>query len=125
MICRALLLLSLVTACSAGSADANAQQNGEADRTSAKVARPANAPPSGVNDVIGATPGPCGSTRATEFLGRTYRPDMDAALMRSSGADEIRLNRPIDADAPETPMNERRLNLLLNDSGQIILLDCG
>jgi len=122
---RTMLLLPLATACSDGPSDTDAQQGGRADPAAADIARPADAPPSKVNDVIGATPGPCGSTRAAEFLGRIYRPDIDAALLRSSGASEIRVHRPIAADAPETPTNHRRLNLLLNQSGRIIMLDCG
>lgn len=90
------------------------------------MARPANAPPYDKNDVIGATPGPCGSTRAAAFLGKTYKPDMDAEMMRISGATVIRPVRPTGEDADvDGPIVDRRMNVLLNDFGQIIMLDCG
>jgi hypothetical protein len=90
------------------------------------VARPADAQASGVNDITGATPGPCGSTRATAFIGKAYRPEMDAKLMRASGATAIRRIRPTGEDAGEDgPSVDPRMNVYLNDFGQIIMLDCG
>ncbi|HEX8303068.1 I78 family peptidase inhibitor [Sphingomonas sp.] len=102
----------------------NVSEN-RSNQDSALVSRPADAPPSDVNDVIGATPGPCGSTRATAFLGKTYHPELDAELMRVSGATAIRRIRPTGEDAAEGPIVDRRMNVVLNDSGQIIMLDCG
>jgi hypothetical protein len=74
--------------------------------------------------VIGATPGPCGSTGATRFLGQTYRPEMDAEIMAASDATAVRVAVPVDENAPEEPTVDRRINLVLNDFGQIILMDC-
>jgi hypothetical protein len=37
----------------------------------------------------------------------------------------VRVHRPLSGDMPDAPIKERRLNVLLNDFGQIILLDCG
>ena len=86
--------------------------------------RPAEAPDSGPDDVIGATPGPCGSTRAAAFLGKTWRPEMNSEIKRLSGAASVRRVRPSGEDSAG-PTVDRRLNVLLNDSGQIIMLDCG
>lgn len=108
----------------AGKADSNVGTLGAGDppRT---VERPADAPPSGVDDVIGAVPGPCGSTRAEAFLGKPYSDETARALRQASGASEVSVHRPSDKADPDRPMVERRLNVLLNDGGRIILLDCG
>jgi hypothetical protein len=37
----------------------------------------------------------------------------------------VRVHRPLSGDMLDAPIKERRLNVLLNDFGQIILLDCG
>jgi hypothetical protein len=125
MTVRLLLVLLVLTACAKGPAGPPAAQGGEANQPAPQVARPANAAAPSVNDVIGATPGPCGSTRATAFLGKTYKPDMDAEMMRASGATAIRRIRPMGEDAADGPIVDRRMNVVLNDFGQIILLDCG
>lgn len=117
----------VLMACNEQGPPANAQS--QASRSTSvsppEVAVPADAPQRNVNDVIGATPGPCGSTRATSFLGQTYRPEMDAELMRVSGATVIRRVRPTGEDAGSGEIVDRRLNVLVNDYGQIIMLDCG
>jgi hypothetical protein len=120
-----LLLPLMLAACGAEAGNSHAGRSAEANGSGTQASRPAGAPASGVNDVIGATPGPCGSTRATAFLGRTYRPEMDAELKRASGAAAIRRVRPTGEDAGGGPPVDRRLNVLLNDFGQIIMLDCG
>jgi|GEM_PF-6840357 len=126
MTLRLLLPLILLTACGEEAGNRRAEQGVPADQAGVQVARPANAPASGVNDVIGATPGPCGSTRATAFLGRTYRPEMDSEMIRVSGATAIRRIRPTGEDsAIGGPIVDRRMNVVLNDLGQIVLLDCG
>lgn len=123
MTVRLLLSLLVLTAC----AEADSTSPSEEPKAAAiEVTRPAGAPASGVNDVIGATPGPCGSTRATAFLGKTYRPEMDVEIMKASGATAIKRIRPTGEDATaDGPIVDRRLNLVLNDFGQIILLHCG
>lgn len=123
---RLLLPLLVLAACADGSSNPPPDQGARSNRSGERVAQPAGAPSSGVNDVIGATPGPCGSTRATAFFGRTYAPEMDAEMMRVSGATAIRRVRPTGGDAGEDgPIVDRRMNVLLNDFGQIIMLDCG
>jgi len=122
---RLLFPLLVLTACAEGPASPPVEQSRPSNSAAAQVERPANAPASGVNDVIGATPGPCGSTRATAFLGKTYKPEMDAEMMRASGATAIRRIRPTGEDAGDGPIVDRRMNVVLNDFGQIILLDCG
>ena len=120
-----LLLPLMLAACGAEAGNELAGRGAEANGSGVQVSRPAGAPASGVNDVIGATPGPCGSTRATAFLGKTYRPEMDAELKRVSGASAVRRIRPTGEDADGGALVDRRLNVLLNDFGQIIMLDCG
>ena len=121
-----LLALFVLTACAEGGSDPPAGQSSQSNGSGVQASAPANAPAYGKNDVIGATPGPCGSPRATAFLGKTYRPEMDAEMMRVSGATAIRRIRPTGEDAPaDGPTVDRRMNLVLNDFGQIILLDCG
>jgi hypothetical protein len=123
---RLLLPLLVLTACAEGASNPPAEQSAQSNRSAVPVARPADAPAYGVNDVIGATPGPCGSTRATAFLGKTYKAEMDLEMMRVSGATAIRRIRPTGEDAGEDgPIVDRRMNVLLNDFGQIIMLDCG
>ena len=123
-----LLTLAILAACGGDGGQANVQARRAdlpAAGPAAEVARPVEAAPSDFNDVIGATPGPCGSTRATAFLGQTYRPEMDAEMMRVSGATAIRRIRPTGEDAGSGEIVDRRMNVVLNDFGQIIMLDCG
>lgn len=126
MILRLLLPLLALGACSHEAGNSAPEESADSNVSGAQVQQPANAPGRGVNDIIGATPGPCGSTRATAFLGRTYRPYMDAEMMRVSGATAIRRIRPTGEDADGGGRTiDRRMNVVLNDFGQIILLDCG
>jgi hypothetical protein len=88
------------------------------------VERPADAPDAGIDAIMGAVPGPCGSGEATEFMGRSYSPEVEAALKARTGASEINIVDHDGADA-NLPPDPRRLNVLLNSRQQIILLDCG
>jgi hypothetical protein len=125
MMLRLPLPLLLVSACAPGVGNAAAELNSTSNQSGVKVAQPAGATASGPNDVIGATPGACGATRAREFLGRTYGPEMDKEMMRASGATAIRRIPPTGEDANGGPMVDTRMNVVLNDFGQIVLLDCG
>jgi len=114
----------LLVACSAGDGQSNAQQTRESEQPLVMTV-PANSPVPDRNEVIGATPGPCGSTRATAFLGRAYTPELNTALRRASGAVEVRIIPAAGETAPAQDLRDRRLNVYLNDFGQIIMFDCG
>jgi hypothetical protein len=133
-----LCLLPLTASCSVETREVNHQdvdQNAvmappplpsQADPAPVAVERPTGASEPGLQAVIGATPGPCGSTKATEFLGRTWTPELAAALKRKSGADEVTVAREMsEEEAEAAESNPKRLQVVLNDSRQIILMDCG
>ena len=120
------MLLLLLAACSPGAPaeTSNAAANGAAANTSASatVIQPAGAPAPGPQDVIGATPGPCGSVRGEAWLGRAWSPQIGAELRQATGASEVTVRT---GENPYLPPDDRRLNVYLNDSNRIILLDCG
>ena len=121
---HAVHILLFVTACGAGDDPGNGQQAAEANQPVVMVA-PADLPTTDRNDVIGATPGPCGSTQATAFLGRAYSPELKTDLQRASGAVDVRIIPPTGETAAPAELRDRRLNVYLNDFGQIIMFDCG
>ena len=120
-----MLLLSLA-ACSPGAPEntGNTTANGAAANASAPatVIQPAGAPQPSAQDVIGATPGPCGSTRGEAWLGRAWSPQIGSELRQATGASEVTVRT---GENPYLPPDDRRLNVYLNDSGRIILMDCG
>jgi hypothetical protein len=123
---RFVCLLPLLVGCSAEGGEANSHQAERLPKAPVTIERPANAPASGLQVVIGATPGPCGSTKAAEFLGRTWSREVEAALKERSGARDIEIAHVLSPkDAADTSKRPRRLNVLLNDSRQIIMMDCG
>jgi hypothetical protein len=125
----AILLLFLAAACGSRGDGREVGPGSPGDEVSAveprQVEVPAGSGPGGADTVIGAIPGPCGATRANRFLGRAYRPDMNPEIMAASGAVAVRVAAPVDENAPEEPTVDRRINLVLNSRGEIILMDCG
>ncbi len=122
---RIFYALPLLAGCSGEPDEANASPPLDA-QAPVQVERPADAPARGPLDVIGATPGPCGSTDATEFLGKRWSGEVAAALKAKSKADAVRVAREMtEEEAAAATSNPRRLNVVLNDSGRIILMDCG
>lgn len=129
-----LLSFALLAACQAaetggeGNGAAVSGSDGKAAPTTTTVAVPAGGGPSGLDAVMGATPGPCGSTKASDLVGQIYTPELDSKLRARTGASDVRVVRPgeyLDPAEPQPPPVERRLNVLLNRAGQIIMLDCG
>ena len=122
----AMIAFALLAACSgsAGSDDKTAPARN--DSAGPVVAMPAGAPPLSGQEPMGATPGPCGSVRVADFVGRRYDPAMDAEILARSGASRVHVyDGYVEAADMAGPEDPRRLNLLLNDSGVIILIDCG
>ena len=127
-----LLAAAAVCGCSAGAeenaaaaAEANAAAGpAQSDLQAPAVERPADAPPSGIDDVMGAVPGPCGSEKAAAYMGRAYSPAVAAELEEVTGAGQVAVVDTSGGDA-DRPSDPRRLNVLLNSRNEIILLDCG
>jgi hypothetical protein len=122
---RQILLLALLSACSDRPAETNASANVEADAPAVQVAAPAGAPLSGHEQILGAIDGPCGSTMAQEYLGKSWVDDTSAAMKEKTGAEEVKLFRFNAVADPHEKMNEHRLNVYLSPSGRIVHLVCG
>jgi hypothetical protein len=118
-------ILTLLAAGCDTAGDSNSARYEPSAQAHISMERLENAATADLNDVIGATPGPCGSTRAESALGKTFSPDLADEIKRLSGASEVNF---IDFH-DETPLAERqdprRLNVLLSEEDRIILLDCG
>jgi hypothetical protein len=107
-----------------GGKEGNMTRNESATRA---VHMPAGAAPLTGQEPMGAVPGPCGSERVADFVGRRYLPAMEAELLARSGASSVNAyDGSVELQDTDEPGTEpRRLNLLLNDAGAIILIDCG
>ena len=119
------LSIALLAACSGGGGkEGNMTRNASATRA---VHMPAGAAPLTGQEPMGAVPGPCGSERVADFVGRRYLPAMEAELLARSGASSVNAyDGSVELQDTDEPGTEpRRLNLLLNDAGAIILIDCG
>ena len=115
------MLFVLAAGCGAPAGPDSPETN-QSSQVLVAAERPAEAD---VSDVIGATPGPCGSTRARSALGKTFTPDLAAEIKRLSGASEVNfVDFHDDTPLPSTG-DPHRLNVLLNEDDKIILLDCG
>lgn len=81
------------------------------------------AAPAAIDDILGVIPGPCGSQKAADFMGRVYSPEVESTLKARTGASSVVIMAP---DSPgSTPAEETRLSVLLNSRDQIIHLVCG
>jgi hypothetical protein len=122
---RLLILLSLLSAAGCGAAgDSGSADNNQSVQARSGVERPADAVDR--RDVIGAPPGPCGSTRAASALGKTFSPDLASEIKRLSGASEVNFVAWLDDGPPLQERNDpRRLNVKLSEDDRIILLQCG
>lgn len=119
-------LLALLPACSESAPEKNASAaGGESASPSVPVAAPADSPPSGHEQILGAIDGPCGSPKAQDFLGKSWTDETLAAMKEKSGAEVVKLFRFNDVADPNEKMNERRLNVYLSPSGRIVHLVCG
>ena len=117
---QSLFAALVLAACSAKGTEGN-------EATAANEAITARVPPGASNGwpLYGAVPGPCGSTGASRFLRRDYTPDLLPALKKSSGADDVRVYDPRNPTEPNDRSIPGRLNVMLDDKGRIVLLDCG
>ena len=83
----AFLSMALLAACSGGGGqEGNMTRN---QSTTRAVHMPAGAPPLTGQEPMGAVPGPCGSERVADFVGRRYLPAMEAELLARSGASSV------------------------------------
>ena len=119
----ALLLSLLLIAC----ADPAQQTKNEAPNTSASADAPTVVVPAGASSdqgVMGATPGPCGSTRVVDYAGRMFDEAMLEPIREQSGALRVRVYRPGGPPLPDEASDGRLLNLYLDEAGRIIMFDC-
>jgi hypothetical protein len=118
----ALLLPLLLIACAKPAQEAKNEASNASAAELPTVIAPARA--SGDQGVMGATPGPCGSTRVADFAGRIFDEAMIEEMRARSGASRVRVYRPGGPPLPDEGGEGRLLNAYLDESGRIVLLDC-
>ena len=118
----ALLLSLLLIACAEPAQEAKNEASNASAAAGPTVIAPAGA--SGDQGVMGATPGPCGSTRVADFAGQIFDEAMIEEMRARSGALRVRVYRPGGPPLPDEGGDGRLLNAYLDEAGRIVLLDC-